>query len=545
MTTPTFTSGPDTYTVAGPGDYDLDFLGGDDSLTVNGGTTTTAAMGTGNDYVRLLAGAATVYGDEGSDRFDIYASGVTAWGGADNDLFIVRGGHGQTINGEDGNDRINIAANVTDLTADLGAGADVVNGYGFDVSGEIFGGDGNDTFVDLTSTGGLILQGGMGNDTYRVSGTSFGATISEFGDFGIDTVQLARGMNYVLPMGVENLVVGSYAGSTAGPATIVANDLYNALTGSGNAETMFGLGGNDHLNGKAGDDILSGGAGNDVLDGGLGNDTLLGDDGIDILIGRDGADTMAGGAGNDTYYVDNVGDVVVESSDGGVDSVRTTVDWTLSAWVENGAITSSAGLTLTGNDLDNHLFGGAGDDVISGGNGINNIRGGAGNDILDSGYVILGEDGNDVLTNGLIMDGGAGNDWLEATPGQQQLDGPGMQQLTGGTGNDTFAFSWTYLSNSGATTWIRDFTSAAGEGSDDQIDLSGIDANVNLAGDQAFIDAGGDTPTANGIWYYSGTYADGSSNWVFLADVDGDANPDFEFQVNSAGSIIHMDDLTL
>src|SRR3569623_120435 len=100
MTTPTFTTGPDTYTVTDPGDYVLDFLAGDDTLTVNGGTTTTATMDDGDDYVRLLKGAANVDGGAGNDRFDITTSGITASGGIGDDLFILRGGSNQTINGD-------------------------------------------------------------------------------------------------------------------------------------------------------------------------------------------------------------------------------------------------------------------------------------------------------------------------------------------------------------------------------------------------------------------------------------------------------------
>uniref|UniRef100_UPI000A9DC4E0 M10 family metallopeptidase n=1 Tax=Pseudomonas bananamidigenes TaxID=2843610 RepID=UPI000A9DC4E0 len=43
------------------------------------------------------------------------------------------------------------------------------------------------------------------------------------------------------------------------------------------------------------------------------NDTLIGNALNNTLNGGLGADTMIGGAGNDTYYVDNIGDVVIET----------------------------------------------------------------------------------------------------------------------------------------------------------------------------------------------------------------------------------------
>ncbi|GAB2175797.1 M10 family metallopeptidase C-terminal domain-containing protein [Dongia sp. agr-C8] len=68
------------------------------------------------------------------------------------------------------------------------------------------------------------------------------------------------------------------------------------------------------LSGDGGDNTLNGSLGDDQLSGLGGNDTLNGNSGDDILDGGLDVDTMTGGKGNDTYYVDNTGDQVIETS---------------------------------------------------------------------------------------------------------------------------------------------------------------------------------------------------------------------------------------
>jgi len=124
------------------------------------------------------------------------------------------------------------------------------------------------------------------------------------------------------------------------------------------------------ISGGAFNDTLIGLGGDDVLNGSGGNDTLIGGDGNDVLRGGTGIDVMVGGTGDDTYYVDNIGDVVTELAGEGTDTVHTTISTTLGDNVENLVSDSAAGLTLTGNDLDNMIEGGAGNDQIQGGAGI-------------------------------------------------------------------------------------------------------------------------------------------------------------------------------
>ena len=62
--------------------------------------------------------------------------------------------------------------------------------------------------------------------------------------------------------------------------------------------------------------MLYGNDGDDDLTGFAGNDVLLGGDGNDWLDGHIGADQMYGGDGDDIYYVDSLGDAVIEDTQG-------------------------------------------------------------------------------------------------------------------------------------------------------------------------------------------------------------------------------------
>jgi len=191
-----------------------------------------------------------------------------------------------------------------------------------------------------------------------------------------------------------------------------------ALTGAGGNDTLTGGNGDDELSGDEGNDNLDGGAGNDTLVGGTGHDVLLGgtgtdnldgDSGNDILNGGGGRDTLAGGADDDTYIIDSSGDRVIEDAVSGVDTVVSSIDYTLGIHLENLILTGSRNSNGTGNTQDNSL---------TGNNGNNMLDGDAGNDLLNGGS------GNDRLY------GGTGNDILDG--------GAGRDALTGGAGNDTY-----------------------------------------------------------------------------------------------------------
>jgi Ca2+-binding RTX toxin-like protein len=173
------------------------------------------------------------------------------------------------------------------------------------------------------------------------------------------------------------------------------------------------------------------------------DDTLHGGSGDDTIDGAQGADQMAGRRGNDTYFVDNAGDVVIELDQQGTDTVMSSIDYTLPAFVENLDLLDANypfNLVGIGNELDN---------VISGTAGNNRLEGLGGNDYIDSGGLIgpygadtlIGGDGNDTLVGGTVtmgndeLHGGLGDDVLQVTRGANSLYGEdGNDSLVAGEG---------------------------------------------------------------------------------------------------------------
>jgi Ca2+-binding RTX toxin-like protein len=342
---------------------------------------------------------------------------------------------------------------------------------------------------------------------------------------------------------------------TSAAQTLAGGAFGDNLFGLGGDDSLFGQGGADTLHGGSGDDALRGGAGNDDLDGGVDNDKMDGGTGVDtadysdaaagvtvrlslssaqntggagfdtllrienltgsgsndVLVGNGaanvliglggndrlngggGADQMSGGLGNDVYVVNHAGDQVIEDDNpGDVDTVRSSVDLTLGANVENLILTGSDAIDGTGNELANKLFGNAEANVLSGLAGDDRLSGG---------------DGSDTLI------GGAGRD-----------------VLTGGADADTFRYL--SASDTGATAATRDRIADFVAGTD-QIDLAAIDA-VDGGTDDAF--------SFVGAAAFSGTAGElragaAGTNTLVSGDLDGDAVADFQILLTGAHTL--------
>lgn len=182
-------------------------------------------------------------------------------------------------------------------------------------------------------------------------------------------------------------------------------------------------------------------------------------------------DTLAGGGGDDTYVLYRAA-TITEAAGGGADLVvlrneALESSFTLPANVEAVQIDAAR---FTGNDAANRIIGG-----VSG----NRLDGAGGNDR------ILGLGANDTLN------GGAGADTLLGSHGNDRLaGGGGGDVLEGGTGNDVFAFGLASDSSQAAPDRILDFGGPLRSAAGDRIDLSAIDANTGVGGNQAFVFGG-------------------------------------------------------
>ncbi len=250
-------------------------------------------------------------------------------------------------------------------------------------------------------------------------------------------------------------------------------------TGTLNNEDLLGTSLDDVLDGsKFGTHRMYGLAGNDQLYGGAGND---------LLDGGVGVDTMYGGGGDDLYRVDNVGDVLSETTSdgrdsGGVDSVEASISFTLGMYFEKLALTGTSAINGTGNELDNRLKGNDAANVLNGMNGADTISGGAGNDMII---------------------GGAGKDTID-----------------GGSGADTFMFG---AADATSTDRITDFSLSEG----DRLGIMSLDYGLRegrglISGSldaSYFAVVSGFSPqgtiTGHGQFLYN------SSNYTLLWDNDG------------------------
>lgn len=489
--------------------------------------------GEGDDVVLGGSGVDQLFGGIGNDRLDGGADNDFLTGGLGNDTYVTDGTDVITEQVGEGIDEViaslnyALSANVENLTLvgaaingdgnELGnvitgnANANLLRGLdgndlliGGDGADNLQGNNGNDTLNggegdDVLDGGaaGDIMIGGNGNDIYTVDAVS-DQVIETAGGGTNDRVTASVSYTLVGEIEVLNLV-GAAALVGIGSAT------NNTINGNEFANTLYGNDGNDTLVGNAGDDSLFGGNGTDVLRGGEGND---------VLDGGVGADSMSGGNGDDLYYIDSVADVIGESAGGGTNdrALVSVNNYVLAREVETATLTGTDNFALTGNVSANTLNGNSGNNLI---------RGGDGND------TILGNDGNDTLF------GDAGADLLRGGNGTDILNGGlGSDQLQGGAGADIFRFaSVADLGLTGATTdRVLDFTAAQG----DRIDLSAIDANVNVAGDQAFSFIG--TAAFSGTAGELRVQASGTNQLVF-GDVNGDGIADFLIVVTPTGAV--------
>jgi Ca2+-binding RTX toxin-like protein len=323
-----------------------------------------------------------IYATQDSARIPQKAAGDRLIGSRGNDTFVVIS---QDVRIEDPNGGIDtVESSVTFSLAThstienlLLTGGGNINGTGNLKANVITGNSGNNKLDGGIDSAIDTLQGGAGNDTYVLRDT-LDQIVEAIGS-GTDTIETTQSsfsmVNYA---NVENL---AYSGTGTG-VTFTGNSGNNALTGTDGADSLDGGDGVDTLNGGKGDDIyivdnsfdlilddsgtdsvytsasrytlagglenlfnakdsaatlvgnsndnsIKGGAGKDSLCGGAGNDTLFSSSGSD-------SDILVGGTGNDFYVVSSANKPTIqEDTDGGTDTVLSSINHTLASGVEN------------------------------------------------------------------------------------------------------------------------------------------------------------------------------------------------------------------
>ncbi|EIW20876.1 MULTISPECIES: calcium-binding protein, partial [Pelosinus] len=452
-----------------------------ENLTLTG---TDNIHGTGNVLNNVITG------NSGNNVLDGGLGADRMVGGLGDDVYVVDNVSDVVVESLDqGTDTVQssitytLGANVENLTL---TGIGNINGTGNTLENVIMGNSGNNILNG--GVGADQMEGGVGNDIYVVD--NVGDVVVEETDEGIDTVQSS--ITYALGSNVENLTLTS-TGNIDG----TGNALNNVIIGNSGKNTLIGNAGDDVLNGGLGADRLVGGVGNDtyivdnisdvveenagegtdavqssityalgsnvenltltgtgsingtgnelnnIITGNSGKNILTGGAGDDILDGGLGADRLIGGLDDDTYVVDNTGDVVVENVNEGIDTVQSSITYTLGANVENLTLMGIGNINGTGNIMNNVIIGNAGNNILNGGLGADIMKGGAGNDtyvvdnIGDSVVENINE-GIDTVQSSISYSLGSNIENLILT-GTSNINGNGNElnnTITGNNGNN-------------------------------------------------------------------------------------------------------------
>lgn len=407
----------------------------------------------------------------------------------------------------------------------------------------------------------------------------------------------------ITPTEITSGVRGGYPSDAADTVTASSgNDIVDA--GGGN-DSVNGGTGNDELAAGTGDDTLNGSYGQDTLYGSAGNDVLDGEFDVDVIYGGDGndqfksssvsGDILDGGAGYDTLLSSGFNNIRIVSFDSSSNSIEEILgrsssqatlygddsdnyfnftntklvnikvdayygnDTILGSNISSDVIRGGSGADViyggSGNDIldgdynDDRIYGGAGDDLLNGGKDNDKAYGSDGNDQITGGDGVdelRGEAGNDTVYGGYGIDtvnGGSGNDKLYGeADADTLLGGDGLDQLSGAGGNDVFDYNAATESKPGLTLRdvILDFA-GVGAALGDKIDLSGVDANTAVSGDQAFTFRGSGSITAPAQVRVQASGAD----TLLQANTGGTTAPEMEILLKATSGIWQASDFVL
>lgn len=506
-------AGDDTYVVDVAGDKVVE-------LAAEGVDTVLTAIGIANLYAEVenatltglgamdLGGNALnniLLGNADANLLNGRAGNDSLVGGLGNDTLMGGAGNDTLVGGEYSNDLgdwVSFAGETAGVTATINSyGSTTATSASGDVDSLQYIENAIGTAYNDSLTGDSyvnVLDGGAGDDT--LDGGSGNDTL--LGGAGNDSVLGGYGDDSLVSAAGNDTFNGGYGSDTLdcsmlGGAVVVDLSAGTAVSTAHGNDTLIDV--ERVLTGGGGDTLgwLNGGTTTSIslyLDGGAGADSLVGSNGADTLMGGLGADTMSGGYSNDLYYVDNLGDQIIESAAVyGTDQLYSSVNIsTLWDGVERANLTGTATL-LNGNALNNELTGNDLNNTITGGGGSDNLTGGLGRDTM-----------------------------------------------TGGDGYDYFYFNAVAESALGNADLVTDFVSyTAGGTSRDRLYLYDIDANTNNATTY-------DAFTFIGLAGFSGIagelrYDQTGGNTFVYGDVNGDALADLAIQLTGTIALTSYD----
>jgi uncharacterized protein (TIGR01370 family) len=233
----------------------------------------------GNDTIKAGVGDDVVYGNEGNDRLYGSTGSDALYGGSGDDTYYISTADDTVHELADiGIDTVRTSLNAYHLTTNVErltfTGTGNFLGFGNKGANSLYGGTGNDRFVDVAG-GADFFGGGGGSDTVDYRGATRGVGLN-----------LLTKINTGAATGDTFKSIENYFGSATSA---------DKFTAGKSAVSFYGYGGNDRLEGGSGRDRLSGGAGDDAINGGLKADVLTGGSGKDKFYfskGHFGNDTI-------------------------------------------------------------------------------------------------------------------------------------------------------------------------------------------------------------------------------------------------------------
>jgi Ca2+-binding RTX toxin-like protein len=481
------------------------------ALTLTGTAALTGTANAANDTLTSNTGADTLVGGSGNETFVINNSGV-----------VIQDTSVTASNSALSSVNYSLPTNVNALTLTGTAALLGTSNAGNDLITANSGADslvavGNATLISGTGVDSLV--GGTGNVLFLVNNAA--DTVNVGASHGSDTIQTAS--SYTLPTNVNTLILTGSANLTgvaitgnnsllgnAGNDSLVAGSGRDTLIAGSGVDTLVATSGTDWFVINNASDVLQGitaagddqvyssvsytmapnlfaltltGTANLVATGNSTANSITGNLGNDTLTAGSGVATFYAGMGADLFVVNNIGDVVNDlNTKAAMDTIQSSVSYTLPSVVNVLALTGTANLTGTGNGNADLLIGNSGsdtltalsgNDTLTAGGGLATLIGGNGNDtfVINSASDVVQDSQtgyNNILAssvsyslptniNTLVL-AGSGNLTATANSGNDSLTGnAGTDTLVAGTGNDTLnagAGLATLIGGAGADTFI-------------------------------------------------------------------------------------------